>query len=249
METSIGSEKPLPSLFDRFPMPTTQPNTSVALRKAGYWSSFLAVPAAYAAGRVIGGRTLGIAAGGLALLGLGALRWQLGRWFVETPAYDVIRYEGPIELRHYPFRIEARVQVDAGDLGAALHRGYSLLDCYRCGANDRREHLDDTTPILATMHDGLYTIALAMPPDRPLSSLPHPDDSRIMLREVGERHVAAYPYRGDFSRDNFGHKQRKFLRSLVDAGLVAKGSTSVAVYDGPTTLDRLRTNEIWIEVI
>jgi hypothetical protein len=257
METStVGSEKPLPSLFDRFPMPTTQPNTSVVLRKAAYWSSWLAVPALYAAGRALGFKKTGAAASGLAMLGLGLVRWQFARWFAETPAYDLIRHEGSsargstrIELRQYPFRIEARVVVDTNDLDAALDQGQSLLECYLYGANDRREQLGCSTPMLATMHDGMYTIAMVMPPGRSISSLPHPDDSRVMLREVSEKNIAVWPFHGGFSKDNFGHKQRRFLRSLVDAGLVAKGSTSLAVYDGVTTLGRFKKNELWIEVI
>lgn len=240
--------QPLPSVFDRFPAPATQPRTSIALRKVGFWSSFLAVPAAYALGQALGSRRTGVVAGGLALLGLATLRWQLSRWFEETPAYEALGRTGPLELRRYPFRIEACSEVDATDLDDALHRGYSRLECYLYGANADREQLACVTPVLTTMRDGVFTTAFVMPPHRSVTSLPHPNDLRVELREVPERQIAVLPFRGRFTKDNLVWQERELLRALVAAGLVAKGSITLATYDAPATLPALRRNELWIEV-
>jgi hypothetical protein len=202
---------------------------------------------------MLGSRRTGVIAGGLALLGLGALRWQLGRWFTETPAYETSEHASAaqhrIELRRYPFRIEARSEVDATDLEAALHRGYSRLECYVYGANADRELLACVTPVLTSMHDGVYATSFVMPPHRTFASLPSPADARVELREVSERHIAVFPFRGRFTQENLVWQERKFLRALVDAGLVAKGSVTLATYDSPTTLPALRRNELWIEVV
>lgn len=242
-------EKAIPSVFDRFPVPTTQPKTAVTLRKAGFWSTLLAVPAAYALGHALGSRRTGVIAGGLALLGLGALRWQLARWFTETPAYEALGHSGNIELRRYPFRIEARSEVDATNLEDALERGYSRLECYVYGSNEDREQIKCVTPVLTTMHDGVYRTSFVMPPHRSVASLPSPDDMRVELREVSERHIAVLPFRGRFTKENFVWQERRFLRALVDAGLVAKGSVTLATYDAPATVPALRKNELWIEVV
>ena len=247
--TRLEQAPPLPSVFDRFPAPATQPKTATTLRKVGFISTLLAVPAAYALGRLLGSPRTGAIAGGLALLGVGALRWQLGRWFTETPAYETVGEASTIELRRYPFRIEARSEVDATDLEAALERGYTRLECFVLGANSEREELVCVTPVLTSMRDGVYTTAFVMPPHRHVTSLPQPDDMRVELREVPERHVAVFPFRGRFTKDNFMWQERKFLRALVDAGLVARGSVTLATYDSPTTLPALRKNELWIEVV
>ena len=250
MQTStLEPAQSLPSVFDRFPAPATQPKPATTLRKVGFYSSLLAVPAAYALGRVLGSPRTGVIAGGLALLGLGALRWQLGRWFTETPAYETAGRTGQIELRHYPFRIEARSEVDATDLEAALHRGYSRLECYVLGANSDREHLACVTPVLTSMRDGVYMTSFVMPPHRGVSSLPQPDDIRVELREVAERRIAVFPFRGRFTKENLVWQERKFMRALVDAGIVAKGSVTLATYDSSTTLPALRKTELWIEVV
>ncbi|MDQ3335839.1 MAG: heme-binding protein [Myxococcota bacterium] len=247
--TRLEQDTALPSVFDRFPAPATQPKTATTLRKVGFWSTLLAVPAAYAVGRVLGSRRTGVIAGGLALLGLGALRWQLGRWFMETPAYDSLGRAGDLELRSYPFRIEARSEVDATDLEDALERGYSRLECFVFGANQERESLECVTPVLTTMQDGVYRTSFVMPPHRNVTSLPAPNDLRVELREVPERRIAVYPFRGRFTKENFVWQERRLLRALVDAGLVAKGSVTLATYDSPTTLPALRRNELWIEVV
>ena len=250
METStLAQPQALPSMFDRFGGPATQPKTAVTLRKLGFLSTLLAVPAAYVLGHALGSRRTGAIAGGIALLGLGALRWQLGRWFAETPAYETHGYCGDIELRHYPFRIEARTEVEASDLEQALARGHSRLECYIYGANADRQRLARVTPVLTTMRGGVYRTSFVMPPHRSVASLPHPDDVRVELREVPERRIAVLPFRGRFAKDKAAWQERKFLRALVEAGLVAKGSVTLATYDSPTTLPALRKHELWIEVV
>ncbi|MBA3503568.1 MAG: heme-binding protein, partial [Deltaproteobacteria bacterium] len=117
------------------------------------------------------------------------------------------------------------------------------------GSNTEREAMSCVTPVLTTLQDGVYRTAFVMPPHRSIESLPHPDDKRIELREVSERRIAVYPFRGRFSAENFVWQERKFLGALVDAGLVAKGSVTLATYDSPTTLPALRRNELWIEVV
>jgi hypothetical protein len=179
-----------------------------------------------------------------------AARWQLARWFTETPAYEALGRTGLIELRRYPFRIEARCEVtDAHDLEDALERGYSRLECFVYGANEDREEIECVTPVLTSMKDGVFRTSFVMPPHRSVASLPQPDDMRVDLREVPERRIAVYPFRGRYTKENFMWQERKFLRALVDAGLVAKGSVTLATYDSPTTLPALRKNELWIEVI
>lgn len=252
MQTSMiePASPPLPSVLDRFPAPATQPNTATTLRKVGFLSTLLAVPAAYALGRVLGSRRTGTLAGGIALLGLGALRWQMARWFNETPAYDTLGKAGEIELRRYPFRLEAKSEVvGARDLETALEQGYSRLECFVLGANASRAQLGEVTPVLTSQREGVYTTSFVMPPHRDAASLPAPDDERVELREVHEKTIAVFPFRGGYSKENFVWQERRFLRALVDAGIGTRGSVTLATYDSPTVLPVLRKNELWIECV
>jgi len=241
---------PLPSIFDRFPRPATQPNHASRRRKLALWTACALLPAAAGGLAAWRGRKTGLVAGGIAALALGALRWQLARWFEDTPEYLVESRFGELEVRRYPLYIEACATVaDAHDFETAIDRGLSRLACYLFGANSEREKLAMTTPCMVRHRDGVYAVEIAMPPGRDVASLPLPDDSRVTLCEVMERRVAVLPFRGRFTRESLEAHERQLVRELVDAGLAARGSVVFAGYDSPITLPLWRRNEVWIDLV
>jgi SOUL heme-binding protein len=242
--------KPLPSVIDRFPPPALQENALTTVRKVGFLPTLLAVPAAYALGRLLGSHRTGVAAAGIALVGLAAVRWQLARWFAETPAYETVGRAGEIELRRYPARLEAKSDaVGAHGLEEALETGYARLECFVLGANADRAQLGEATPVLTSLQEGVYTTSFVMTSRRDVASLPAPDDLRVEVGEVPARQIAVFPFRGRYTKENFFWQERKFLRALVDAGVATRGSVTLATYDSPTVLPALRRNELWIEVV
>ncbi len=242
-------QAPLPSIFDHFPRVATLPKHEIRRRTNGLYLGLVGIAAGAGVAYALGAKKTAILAGGVAALALGGLRVQLARWFTESPAYDVEQAIGDLEIRRYPVRIEARAAIDEHDFEAVLDRGYGRLACYIYGANGASEDLAMTTPVVTTMHDGVYSMAFGMPPGRALSTLPRPDDPRIELREVSERKIAAIKFRGQFTRDNVERHERQLLKLLVDAGLSARGSVAFAAYDSPFTAPFLRRNELWIEVL
>ncbi len=250
MQTALDpTPTPLPSIFDHFPRAATTSKHPILVRESSLYFGLVAVAAGAGVAVALGARKRGLVAGGLAALALGGLRWQLARWFTETPAYEVERSAGELELRRYPLRIEARSAIDVHDFESVLDRGFGRLACYIFGANTDSVDLPMTTPVVTTMHDGVYSMAFGMPPGRSISSLPRPDDARIELREVPERRVAVMQFRGRFTKANVERHERKLLKQLVKAGLSARGSVAFAAYDSPFTVPFLRRNELWIEVI
>ena len=239
----------LPSIFDRFSKPATVASRAATTRQIAFRSALLAIPVATGLGWALRSRRAGVVAGSLTALALGAVRWQLSRWFTPTPAYEVEGQAGALELRRYPLRIEACAELDVADFERALDRGFGRLACYVFGANVTDEDLAMTTPAITTMHDGTYTMAFVMPPGRSIGSLPAPDDPRITLREAPERRVAVLTFNGRFTRHNVERHERELLRQVVDAGLVTRGSVGFAGYDSPATLPFLRRNEVWIEIV
>ena len=190
-----------------------------------------------------------MAAGGLAALALGALRWQMSRWFCESPSYTVDGRIGDIEIRSYPGAIEARAELEARSFEEALDLGFGRLACYVFGANATDEDIDMTMPVITSIRDGMYAMSIAMPPGRTLSSLPEPSDPRVILREAPARQYAVLGFSGRFSRNNVSTHERRLLREVVDLGLVTRGSVGVAMYDSPATLPFLRRNEVMIEIV
>lgn len=248
-DTDRPAPPSLPSVFSRLPLASTQGQAVVDHRRTSFRAGLLAIPVAAGLGWALRSRRTGLAAGGLAALALGALRWQMARWFTKTPAYTVDGRIGEIELRAYPMQIEARAELEAKTFEDALDLGFGRLACYIFGANALDEDLEMTTPVVTSLHEGSYTMVFAMPPGRPLASLPDPDDPRVVLSEVPQRRFAVLPFRGRFTRDNVNRHERKLLREVLDLGLVTRGSICFAGYDSPATLPFLRRNEVWIEIV
>jgi hypothetical protein len=244
-----GSTVSLPSIFDHAPPAERRPYAIAQRRKYAAWGSLLAISVGTGIAFAFGARKRSLAGGGVAALALGALRWQLARWFALAPAYEVIGHVGELELRRYPAYVEARTQVDTIDLESAIAAGEDRLACYIYGANARREDIAHTTPLLTSMRDGAYVTAFAMPPGHSVATLPQPDDLRVELREVPARDVAVLCFGGSTEIERIARYETALLDNLVEAGLSARGSVTFARYDSPTTLPLLRKNELWIEIV
>ncbi|HWO23444.1 MAG TPA: heme-binding protein [Kofleriaceae bacterium] len=247
--TQFHSPSPLPSIFGRLPPVTTPGQPITGQHRESLRAGLLTIPLAGVVGWALGSRRTGLAAGGLAALALGALRWQMSRWFCESPAYTVDGRIGDIELRTYPSIVEARAELESHSLEEALNLGFSRLACYVFGANTTDEDITMTTPVLTSLQDGMYMMSIAMPPGRTLPSLPEPDDPRVVLREVPVRRFAVLRFAGRFSHENVSQHERRLLREVVDLGLVTRGSARFAMYDSPATLPVLRRNEVWLEIV
>jgi hypothetical protein len=227
----------------------TQARPLVGWHRFALVAGLLVVPAAAGIAYARTRPRHGLIAGGLTALALGALRVELARWFTQEPAFRSDGRMGDLELRQCSARVEAITEIEGSALEAALDHGYGRLIGYVGGANDRRELLSRTAPVLTAMRDGRYTVAFVMPPGRELGDLPRPDHSGVTLREVPAHTIVALRFRGRFTRENIAAHERALLRHVVDAGLGTRGSIAFAAYDSPLTLPVLRRNEVWIETV
>jgi hypothetical protein len=198
--------------------------------------------------RSVGLTTLG------ASLGLGLARWQLQRLVTESGGYVLQATLGDIELRRYPQQIWAETVVEGATWSEALNEGFRRLAAYLFGDNAAAERLTMTAPVVSSLSNTdpsqvtPCTIAFVMPGDRELASLPVPEDSRVRLRTVPARLVAALGFRGNYESRLPSLKREELMVRLADAGFLTRGSASFAGYDPPTTLPPLRRNEVLIEL-
>ena len=65
---------------------------------------------------------------------------------VETPAYEVIKSQGKIEIRQFEPMIIAEVQVQ-GERTDAISKGFRLLADYIFGNNTTRQNIAMTAPV------------------------------------------------------------------------------------------------------
>lgn len=232
------------------PVIVTLPQAHRIARTVAFGSLALAGSLGLGAGVAVltGSRRTGLIAGGLTAVAAMALRWQLQRWFTDEPAYEIERRIGDLEIRRYEPRVEAHVRVADVNFEDALHDGFRKLFSYIGGGNTRGEKLKMTTPVINHPRAVTHTVAFVMPPDRPLASLPQPEDDGVRLVEQPVRRIAVLRYRGSYSNKNFQEAQARLRDLVADAGLEAAGEPVFAGFDPPSTLPLLRRSEVWIEL-
>jgi hypothetical protein len=183
---------------------------------------------------------------------------------VESPAYEVIRRDGPFELRRYEGYLRAVVHVAASSYGQAANAGFNPLADYIFGNNraaDRiamtapvsasrasGEKIAMTAPVTATRADDEYVVSFTMPSGYSMENLPLPNNPRVILESVGAHVVAAVKFSGYMS-DKSGAKAQEQLEDWMRGqGLTAAGEPVSAQYDAPWKPGFARHNEIMIPV-
>ena len=207
----------------------------------------------------------GLLTGG-ALLGLA--KWQLDRFFTETPDYEVQRAFEGFEIRRYPPRVVAETTVHGADHDDALNEGFRRLAGYIFGGNEGArsamaaplelrepspgkaagEHIAMTTPVTSHAYDDGHVVTFTMPKHRALELLPVPKDARVRVRRTEGERFAVLTYRGRFAGGLTRDKQDELLALVKEQGLVTRGTPLFAGYDAPSTLPALRRVEAWIEL-
>lgn len=204
-------------------------------------------------------KTLLAVAGTAAAINL--VRWQLQRFTVAQPQYEVLEHEGTFELRRYPELVVAQTRVEA-DFDEALDEGFSRLAGFIFGKNTSKERVSMTSPVVSQAEklamtspvttqeergEG-YTVSFMMPPERTVEDLPMPDDDRVVVRVQPARTVATLCFRGRYDAKHVERAKNHLMNGVVSRGLQLRGQPAFAGYDGPSTLPFLRRNEIWVEV-
>ena len=78
--------------------------------------------------------------------------------------------------------------------------------------------------------------------------LPHPDDTRILIRPLPSRRVAVVRFSGRYDDEAVQEKKRELMTRVESSGFVPRGEATFAGYDPPWTIPLLRRNEVWVEI-
>lgn len=186
----------------------------------------------------------------------------------EEPTYDTLRKYESFELRQYAPYIVAETVV-MGDFEKVGNDAFRILAGYIKGNNRKREEIQMTAPVnqspLRTSGETIamtapvisspqgenqrsYVFHFVMPSKYTLSTLPEPGDSRVIIRQVGKRLMAARTYSGTWSEESYKRNEAALLLAAKDAGLTVVGEPVFARYNSPFTLWFLRRNEVLVEV-
>lgn len=194
--------------------------------------------------------------------GVVATQWSMAD--VAEPDYDLVREDGPFEVRRYQPMIVASVDV-SGTRREAANRGFGRLADFIFGANVPPEvarsgtvvqekkrdgtKIDMTAPVLQRPTGaGQWTVSFVMPEDFTMDTLPRPKSPEVAIEERPAATLAVLRFSGIPTMRRIEAKEGALRMWLDNRGLEPTGSARYAFYDPPWTIPFLRRNEVMIPV-
>jgi len=181
---------------------------------------------------------------------------------IEEATYNVEKRDDKFEIRDYAPHILAETIVE-GDLEQAGNKAFTRLFRYISGDNRSRDKVAMTAPISQeAMGEKIkmtapvgqqrvqekWAVSFMMPATYTLATLPVPEDTQVMLRQVPARRMAAVRYSGFWSEKNYLRYRMELESWIHERGLTIVGDPVWARYNAPFTPWFLRRNEILIPV-
>ena len=122
---------------------------------------------------------------------------------VEQAAYEVLRSEGPIEIRRYQPMVVAEVDVE-GDRKPAISRGFRAIAGYIFGGNADARKVAMTAPVMQQRKPlgatPTWFVRFVMPRAWTLETLPRPNDPNVVLKPIASESYAAITFSGFHGR-------------------------------------------------
>ena len=192
---------------------------------------------------------------GLTLIGANAMA-------TEEAKYLVLKSSGVFELREYAPYIVAEAVVD-GDFEDAGNMAFSKLFKYISGQNKSRNKIamtapvsqaaegvkiDMTAPVSQQLTNSKWVVSFMMPNTYTLETLPIPNDSSVVIRQVPTQIMAAVRYSGLWTKKNYLNHKQDLEKWISMNQLKIIGEPIWARYNPPFTPWFMRRNEILIPV-
>jgi effector-binding domain-containing protein len=181
----------------------------------------------------------------------------------EEATYILVKKEGEFEIRDYESHILAEIIVE-GSLEDAGSKAFNSLFRYISGDNHLRNKLamiapvsqeplgqkiNMTAPVEQQRIGNQWAVSFMMPAVYTLETLPEPDNSKIRLRQIPARRIAAVRYSGFWNEKSYSQYKLALASWIHKNDLTVVGHPIWARYNSPFTPWFLRRNEILIPVM
>lgn len=183
---------------------------------------------------------------------------------VERPQATLISEKNNISIMQMPDHIVASVLVSWED-GDPSGRAFSQLAGYIFGDNTKVDKIAMTAPVTSkqimndkiamtapvtskAIEDWLYEVSFIMPSERTMETLPLPNNSNIILKEVVGKRYAVWIFDGYARWDRVNDQRILFEKALQVSDMKRSGPFTLAQYNDPWTPPWMRRNELWVEI-
>lgn len=180
----------------------------------------------------------------------------------EEAKYTVVLKEQNFEVRAYESHVLAETLV-AGGFASAGNKAFARLFKYITGNNISQQKIPMTAPVTQAVDsekiamtssvsqqqvNDQWAVSFMMPASSSLETLPQPKDSRIVLRHVPAKHIAAVRYSGSWREKSYQDNSDALYAWINKKGFKLAGEAQWARYNPPFTLWFLRRNEILVPI-
>jgi len=187
----------------------------------------------------------------------------LGKREAAEPPYELLKQDGPFEVRRYGPMVIAETFLNEERYSTASGKGFNRLAGYIFGKNRSKtsismtapvlqerssEKISMTAPVLQQPDKGGWRMAFVLPEGFTLESAPEPLDPEVKLRALPPSMVAVVTFSGLHSAANLEKYGRQVQAWLKKQGYRALSEPKLASYDPPWTIPFLRRNEVQIRI-
>ena len=166
----------------------------------------------------------------------------------QKQVYSVTAEHKGFEVRRYESCVLVQVR-QRGDFMAAGNRAFGSLIGYISGANDKRQKISMTAPVIQEpLGTDEHVISFVMPADFSLGDTPLPLASILEIKPVDVHLAAARAFRGSWNWARFEAEGETLLKSVAEAGLKTTGKLYWSRFDPPYVPGFLRHNEVLIDL-
>ena len=167
---------------------------------------------------------------------------------IEQTKYSLIKKIENIEIRLYD-------EITIAEVAGLGDGGFNILFNYISGDNIPQKKLEMTAPVIsqkiemtAPVFSEGNSIAFIIPQKFSFENVPKPVDSRINIKQIPKRYVAALRFSGRWSTSTFTKKSNQLLGALNSFNIKTRGNMFSMRYNGPLTPWFIRRNEVAVEI-
>lgn len=166
--------------------------------------------------------------------------------------FKVLRTYQDFELREYKPCVLAEVKVSA-DYSTATSAAFGRLFQYISKGNQGSQKIAMTVPVIAAQKEpsadsNEWFVSFVMPSGSNFGHLPHPNDSQVILRELGSEVCIALSFRGRADNEISDQKIAVLRSAAAKEDISLSKETRICRFDPPFKPGFMQYNEIVIPI-
>ena len=168
----------------------------------------------------------------------------------QRQEFKVLRTYKDFELREYLPCVLAEVKI-AADYASAGTMAFGSLFQYISKGNKSSEQIAMTAPVIAAQKSDSngWFVSFVMPAGSTLADMPDPNDSRVVLRELGAEICIAASFKGRATEELAQRKEADLRAAAMKENIQVSDETRICRFDPPLKPGILQYNEIVIPVL